>query len=72
MTRTTKVFLFPLAGLLVSLASCGGPASRHEVNEKFYLIASNIKVPYWQTAFAGLSKAAAHLQVQAEMAGPDK
>ena len=72
MMRTTKVFLFPMAGLLVSLASCGGPVSQHDVNEKFYLIASNTKVPYWQNAFAGLSKAAAQLQVQAEMAGPDK
>ena len=72
MTRTTKVSLFPMAGLLVSLASCGGPVSQHDVNEKFYLITSNTKVPYWQNAFAGLSKAAAQLQVQAEMAGPDK
>ena len=48
MTRTTKVSLFPMAGLLVSLASCGGPVSQHDVNEKFYLITSNTKVPYWQ------------------------
>ena len=71
MTRTTKLSLFSMAVLLVSSASCGGPASQHAVNEKFYFIASNIKVPYWQAAFAGLSKAAAELQVQAEMTGPD-
>jgi len=68
MKRMTIVSLFPV----IWLVSCGGPASRHEPNEKFYLIASNTKVPYWQHAFAGLSKGAAELQVQAEMAGPDK
>ncbi|MEO8126754.1 MAG: substrate-binding domain-containing protein [Bryobacteraceae bacterium] len=71
MTRTTKLSLVPAAAILVSMAGCGR-ASQHDVNEKFYLIASNIKVPYWQHAFAGLSKAAGALQVQAEMAGPDK
>ena len=71
MKRTTKLSLVPAAAILVSMASCG-PTSQHDVNEKYYLIASNTKVPYWQNAFAGLSKAATQLQVQAEMAGPDK
>jgi ribose transport system substrate-binding protein len=68
MRRMTIIFIFAMAWL----AGCGGPASQHAVNEKFYLIASNTKVPYWQNAFAGLSKAAGELKVQAEMAGPDK
>jgi ribose transport system substrate-binding protein len=68
MKRMTAISLFPL----ISLMSCGGPASQHEPNEKFYLIATNTKVPYWQQAFAGLSKSASELQVAAELAGPDK
>jgi ribose transport system substrate-binding protein len=57
---------------MLSGIGCGGPASEHGVNEKYYLIATNIKLPYWQNAFAGLSKAASQLRVQAELAGPDK
>jgi len=68
MKRTT----IACACSLVWLAGCGGPASQHAANEKYYLIASNTKVPYWQNAFAGLSKAATQLQLQSEMAGPDK
>jgi ribose transport system substrate-binding protein len=57
-------------GLLVlPLIDCGG--SQHSPDEKYYLIASNLKVPYWQEANAGLTKAAVQLQVQAEMVGPD-
>src|SRR3954464_4378368 len=68
MRRMTIFSLFPV----FCLGGCGGPASQHDPNEKFYLIASNTKVPYWQNAFAGLSKVAAELQVQVELAGPDK
>jgi ribose transport system substrate-binding protein len=70
MRKMTVVCLLLTVGLLVSMASCGG--SQHGANEKFYLIASNTKVPYWQSALAGLGKAAENLQVPAEMAGPDK
>lgn len=51
------------------LVSCSG--SRHDPNEKYYLIAANIKVPYWQTAAAGLLKAAKDIGVGAEVVGPD-
>jgi len=55
----------------VLLAGCAGPA--HLPEEKFYLIASNIKVPYWQSALAGLNKASAQMKgIRTEMAGPDK
>jgi ribose transport system substrate-binding protein len=53
----------------VLLLNCGG--SQHSVDEKYFLISTNIKVPYWQQAFAGLSRAATQLQVKAEMVGPD-
>jgi len=58
-----------LAAALVVLYGCGG--SPHAPEEKYFLIAYNIKVPYWQEAGAGLKKAAQQLQVAAEMTGPD-
>jgi ribose transport system substrate-binding protein len=58
-----------LTAALVVLNGCGG--SPHTSEEKYFLIASNIKVPYWQEAGAGLRKAAQQLQVRAEMTGPD-
>lgn len=58
-----------LAVTLLPLVNCGG--SQHAVDEKYFLVATNIKVPYWQQAFAGLSRAASQLQVKAELAGPD-
>ena len=58
-----------LAAALIVLNGCGG--SPHSTEERYFLVASNIKVPYWQEAGAGLSKAAQQLQVKAEMVGPD-
>jgi len=65
-----KLLTTPMFGaLLLPLVNCGG--SPHAADEKYYLIASNIKVPYWQQAFAGLSRAASQLQVKCELVGPD-
>ena len=63
--------LFPLllAALLLPLLNCGGSA--HAPDESYFLVATNIKIPYWQQAAAGLGKAAAQMQVRAEMVGPD-
>ena len=56
-----------LAGSLALLAGC----TRHSKNEHYYLIATNTKVPYWQTAASGFSDAAAVDGVTTEMQGPD-
>jgi ribose transport system substrate-binding protein len=61
--------LFSAAALTLSLLGCAAP--QHEVDEKFYLIASNTTLPYWQEAHAGLGRAATQLGVKAEMAGPE-
>jgi ribose transport system substrate-binding protein len=37
----------------------------------YYLVASNIKLPYWQAALAGLRRGAGDLKVKADMVGPD-
>lgn len=47
--------------------SCG---SGHESDEYYVLVSANLQVPYWQTAGAGFSKAAAQLKVRTEFAGP--
>ncbi len=55
-------------GLMVFLASCG---SAHDQDEKYYLISTNVKIPYWQAGSAGLFQAAQQLKVRSEFAGPD-
>jgi ribose transport system substrate-binding protein len=64
--RLSMLLLLP--ALVVSLLSCG---TGHDADEKYFLIATNIQVPYWQTAKAGFSQAASVLKVRAEVAGPD-
>lgn len=58
-----------LSSLLVML-TCGCSGSRHESTETYYLVASNIKLPYWQAALDGLNRAASDLKVKAEFVGP--
>lgn len=50
-----------------SLAGC----SRHSGAEHYYLVASNIKLAYWQSASAGLDKVAGEYGVHADLRGPD-
>lgn len=57
-----------LVTLMLPLLNCGGG---HDANEKYYLVADNIQVPYWQTAHAGFSQAAQELKVRSEFVGPD-
>ena len=55
--------------LLVVLAGCS--AAQHEPQEQYYLLSANVKIPYWQAAANGLSRAASQLGVKGEMVGPD-
>ncbi len=54
--------------LLVLLTNCG---TGHDSDEKYVLICTNIKIPYWQAARAGLFQSSANLKVRSEFAGPD-
>ena len=54
--------------LLVLLVSCG---TGHDSDEKYFLISTNVKIPYWQAGSAGLFQAAQQLKVRSEFAGPD-
>ncbi len=63
------LFSLLIAGSVLPLVNCGGSA--HSPAENYFLIATNIKVPYWQQAAAGLNKAAVQMGVRAELVGPD-
>lgn len=60
---------FAALALIAGLSGCS--SSAHNPEEHYVLIATNIKVPYWQTAFAGLTKVGNQLKVRTEMVGPD-
>lgn len=66
--RATKSFAIAvLATATCFLAGC----SRHSNDEKYILVTVNSKVEYWQSAQAGLTKAAAQYGVKWDVRGPD-
>jgi ribose transport system substrate-binding protein len=62
-----RILLVALAMALSMLTGC----ERHSKSEQFFLIATNINVPYWQSAHEGFTRAAAEYGVTEEMRGPD-
>jgi ribose transport system substrate-binding protein len=68
--RSTRLvsILAPCA-LMVPILGCAG--SQHSADEKYYLIATNIQLPYWKAASAGLAKGAIQMHVRTEFKGPD-
>jgi len=68
MKTIAKGALLILAAIAMSfLLGC----SRHDNSERYILITVNSKLPYWQTARAGLEKAAALYGVKSDVRGPD-
>ena len=69
--NTTKRLLSLLfcAALLSLLLGCG--ESRHAPDEVYYLVGSNLKLHYWQTAKAGFLQGLKHVQVRGEAVGPE-
>lgn len=61
---------FALAVLALGILSTSG-CDRHSKKEVFYLVATNLNLPYWQTAAAGFNKAAAQYKVTAKVVGPE-
>ena len=58
------------ASTIVALTGCASPA--HGPEEKYFLVTTNTKVPYWQNALAGLSKASSQMRgIHVEMVGPE-
>ena len=58
-----------LSSLTLTLASLG--CHSHSMSEKYFLIANNLKLPYWQTVDAGFERAAAEYGVKPFVSGPD-
>ena len=65
----SSLSVLTFAVLIGSLAGCGD--SDYRKQERYYLVASNINLPYWQAAKAGLLQAAVEIGVGAEMVGPE-
>ena len=63
-----RILLVVLATALPLLV---GGCERHSKSEQYFLIATNIGLPYWQSAHAGFTRAAAEYGVTEEMRGPD-
>src|SRR5579875_1217532 len=65
--RITAAAALPAAFFLMS--GCSG--SPHSPTENYILVATNTKIPYWQSAAAGLNQAASEMRVKSSMQGPD-
>ena len=68
MRTIERVGMGALALGLLFTAGCG---ARHSDKEVFYLVATNVNLPYWQTAASGFKQAAAQYKVVAKVVGPD-
>ena len=69
--KSNRMGTFAVAALaVVGLASCQSPY--HEQDERYVFVASNVNLPYWQEAQAGLTDAAKQMGVKSELAGPEK
>jgi ribose transport system substrate-binding protein len=60
-----------LVTLALALPMFLGGCERHSKSEQYYLIATNIGLPYWQSAHEGFTRAAALYGVTEDMRGPD-
>jgi ribose transport system substrate-binding protein len=63
-------FAGALAIATIALAACQTPY--HDQSERYVFVASNVNLPYWQEAQAGLMDAAQQMGVKAELTGPEK
>jgi ribose transport system substrate-binding protein len=67
--KLIKQMALALAALaMMWIQGCG---ARHSPKEVYYLVATNVSLPYWETAIAGFKAAAAQYNVTAKVAGPD-
>lgn len=69
MKKFDSIPIAAVVGTALVLGSCA--PLPHEPNERYVLVTANVKVPYWQTAFQGLSRAASEMKVKADLVGPD-
>ncbi len=62
--------LLAVVFLASALTSCG-PEPYHQQDERYVMIVTNVSLPYWQEAQAGLQDSAKALGVKAELVGPE-
>ena len=65
-----SLYLLAVIFLAGALASCG-PEPYHQQEERYVLIVTNVSLPYWQEAQAGLLDSSKVMGVKAEMTGPE-
>ena len=58
-----------LTMLVLAVAFTSG-CNTEPKEDVYYMIATNLKLPYWQTAANGFNKAAAQYKVTARVVGP--
>ena len=68
MKALERIALSLLALGVLFTVGCG---ARHSDKEVYYLVATNVNLPYWQTAAAGFKQAAAQYKVTVKVVGPD-
>ena len=66
----SRFHCLPICTVLIALVGCTGKTG-HKSNERYVLVSTNVKIPYWQGAASGLFKAAKELDVTPEAVGPD-
>ncbi len=63
-----SISVLSLAAVSLVLGSCGTPY--HQPEERYVLVATNVNLPYWQEAQAGLSDVGKLMGVKVELSGP--
>ena len=66
--KTTRQIALATVGVALTFMFGCNSDSKQEV---YYMIAANVKLPYWQTAANGFKRAAAQYKAIATVAGPD-
>jgi ribose transport system substrate-binding protein len=62
------LLLSSLILLVAPMLSCG---SEHSADERYFLVTTNLKLPYWQSAGAGFVQEAKQWKLRADFVGPD-
>src|SRR3954453_16762909 len=64
--------LLVLGTILVSFDLISCRPLPHDPKETYLLVTSNVKIPYWQEALAGLNRAGSEMKVTVAMVGPNR
>jgi ribose transport system substrate-binding protein len=64
--------LLVLGTILVFFALISCASLPHDPKETYILVAANTRIPYWQSALAGLNRAASEMKVTVAMVGPNR